>query len=33
MDCFSIVNRADVAEVLLYEDIAASSSGSFVRQL
>lgn len=33
MDCFSVVNRADVAEVLLYEDIAASSSGSFVRQL
>ena len=23
MDCFSVVNRADVAEVLLYEDIAA----------
>ena len=32
-ECFSITNDANTAEVLLYEDIAPSSSGAFVRQL
>lgn len=33
-DCFTITNKADkTAEVLIYEDITASSSGPFVRAL
>lgn len=32
-DCFSITNKADKAEVLIYEDIAPASSGAFVRAL
>lgn len=32
-DCFTITNKADKAEVLIYEDIAPSSSGAFVRAL
>ena len=33
MECFTITNKADKAEVLIYEDIAPSSSGAFVRAL
>lgn len=33
MECFTISNKADTAEVLIYEDIAPSSSGAFVRAL
>lgn len=32
-DCFTITNSADSAEILIYEDIAAASSGVFVRAL
>jgi ATP-dependent protease ClpP protease subunit len=33
MECFTITNKANKAEVLIYEDISASSSGAFVRAL
>lgn len=33
MECFTITNKADKAEVLIYEDIIPSTSGAFVRAL
>lgn len=32
-DCFTITNKAEAAEVLIYNDIAPASSGGFVRAL